>query len=97
MSDDKKDWDQTSFDEKMKESQLELTELRMQLQSLLVKFGLRALRTYQAARNLPLRSSEIESLVKYELDSVTNDLSERNAISSIVEQVKLEWEKQQTA
>ena len=97
MSDDKKDWDQTSFDEKMKESQLELTELRMQLQSLLVKFGLRALRTYQAARNLPLRSSEIESLVKYELDSVTNDLSERNAISSIVEQVKLEWEKQQTS
>ncbi len=96
MSDDKKTWDQGTFDEKMKGSQAELTELRLQLQNLLVKFGLRALRTYQAARNLPLRAGEIENLVKYELDNVITDLSEKNAISSIVKQVKLEWEKPQT-
>ena len=97
MSDEKKTWDQASFDEKMKESQAELTELRTQLQSLLVKFGLRALKTYQAARSLPLRSGEIENLVKYELDNVIGDLSDKNVLSPIIMQVKFEWEKQQTS
>ena len=96
MSEGSKSWDQTTFDEKMRESQAELTELRAQLQNLLVRFGLRALRTYQAARNLPLRSNEIESLVKYELDNVANDLSEKNNQSPIIKQVQLEWDKQQT-
>jgi hypothetical protein len=79
----------------MRESQAELEELRMQLQNLLVKFGLRAVRTYQAARVEPLRLSEIERLVRYELDNVATDLSEKNAIDPIIEQVKLEWERQQ--
>ncbi|HIJ09101.1 TPA: hypothetical protein HA274_07220 [Candidatus Bathyarchaeota archaeon] len=97
MSEDKKQWDQANFDAKMKESQVELLELRMQLQNLLVKFGLRALRTYQAARNVPLRPNEIENLVKYELDNVAGDLSEKEAQSPIINQVKLEWEKQPIA
>ena len=96
MIEDNKSWDQTSFDEKMKASQAELTELRAQLQNLLVRFGLRALKTYQAARNLPLRSSEIENLVKYELDNVANDLAEKSAQLPIIIQVKQEWEKRQT-
>ena len=55
MADERKPWDQESFDQKMKESLDELSSLRAELQSLLVKFGLRALKTYQAARNFPLR------------------------------------------
>jgi hypothetical protein len=96
MSEDIKSWDQTTFDRKMQDSQTELTALRTQLQSLLVKFGLRALRTYQAARNLPLKSSEIENLVKYEIENVAGDLTEKNALSLIINQVKQEWEMQQT-
>jgi hypothetical protein len=96
MSEDNKSWDQTTFDRKMQDSQTELTALRTQLQSLLVKFGLRALRTYQAARNLPLKSSEIENLVKYEVENVAGDLTEKNALSLIINQVKQEWEMQQT-
>jgi len=96
MSEDNKSWDQTTFDRKMQDSQTELTELRTQLQSLLVKFGLRALRTYQAARNLPLKSSEIENLVKYEIENVAGDLTEKNALSLIINQVKQEWEMQQS-
>jgi len=95
MTEEKKSWDQGSFDQKMKESQEELTELRNQLQNLLVKFGLRAVKTYQAARTEPLRSSEIERLVKYELDNVIIDLSAKNALDPIVKQARVEWEKQQ--
>jgi hypothetical protein len=95
VSEETTSWDQATFDVKMRESQAELTELRAQLQNLLVKFGLRALKTYQAARNLPLRSTEIESLVKYELDNVANDLSEKNNQLPIISQVRIEWEKQQ--
>lgn len=95
MTEEKKSKEQKSFDEAMKQSQNELTELRAQLQSLLVKFGLRALRTYQAARSEPLRSSEISQLVRYELNNVVGDLSEKNAFEPIISQAKLEWEKQQ--
>ena len=83
-----------SFDKLMKESRDELVDLRVQLQSLMVKFGLRALKTYQAARTEPLRSIEVASLVKYELDNVLVDLSESNSIDSIIKQTRLEWEKQ---
>jgi len=95
MTEEKKDWNQGNFDEKMKQSQNELSELRAQLQDLLVKFGLRALRTYQAARTEPLRSNETERLIKYELQNVINDLSEKNALDPIIKQAKLEWEKEQ--
>jgi hypothetical protein len=84
-----------SFDQLMKESRDELVDLRMQLQSLMVKFGLRALKTYQAARNEPLRPIEVASLVKYELENVIVDLSEPNSIDSIIKQTRLEWEKLQ--
>jgi hypothetical protein len=95
MTEEKQSSEQGSFDQAMKQSQTELTELRAQLQSLLVKFGLRALKTYQAARTEPLRSSEITQLVKYELQNVINDLSEKDALDPIVKQARLEWEKQQ--
>ena len=84
-----------SFDKLMKESRNELVNLRTQLQSLMVKFGLRALKTYQAARNEPLRPIEVASLVKYELENAIADLSEPNSIDSIIKQTKLEWEKLQ--
>jgi hypothetical protein len=95
MTEEKKMPASESFDQLMKESRDELVDLRMQLQSLMVKFGLRALKTYQAARIEPLRSIEVASLVKYELDNVIVDLSEPNSKDSIIKQTRLEWEKLQ--
>ena len=95
MSDDNKTQIQDNFDQKMKASQAELADLRMQLQNLLVKFGLRAVRTFQAARPEPLRSVEVERLVKYELDNAILDLSAKNALDPIVKQARLEYEKEQ--
>ena len=94
MTEEKKPWDQETFDQKMKESLNELSSLRMDLQNLLVKFGLRALKQYQAARNYPLRANEITRLVKYEIDNAIQDVSEPSSKDAIIQQAKTEWEKQ---
>jgi hypothetical protein len=93
MAEEKKPWDQESFDQKMKESLNDLSSLRLELQNLLVKFGLRALKQYQAARNYPLRANEIARLVKYEIENAIQDVSEQNSKDTIIKQTKIEWEK----
>jgi hypothetical protein len=93
MAEEKKPWDQESFDQKMKESLDDLSSLRMELQNLMVKFGLRALKTYQAARNYPLRANEIARLVKYEIDNAIQDVSEKESKEAIIKQARIEWEK----
>jgi len=94
MTEEKKMPASESFDQLMKESRDELVDLRIQLQSLMVKFGLRALKQYQAARHYPLRSNEIASLVKYEIENAIHDVSEQASKDEIIKQAKLEWEKQ---
>jgi hypothetical protein len=84
-----------SFDEAMSSSKNELEVLRVQLNDLMVKFGLRALRTYQTGKNYPLKPMEIKSLVKYELDNVIADVAQPDNIEAIVKKTALEWEKQQ--
>jgi len=79
----------------MKESREELVNLKEQLQNLMVKFGLRALKLYQTGRNEPLKPIELASLVKYELDNAIRDLSEPDSIEAIIKQTKIEWTKQQ--
>ena len=91
---EKRSWNSENFDQLMKESHAELLNLRIELQNLLVKFGLRALKTYQAARNEPLRRTEIDSLVRYEIENAIHDVSEQNSKSAIIKQARLEWEKQ---
>ena len=95
MSEEKKTWNQEDFNKTMQESLSELTGLRMELQNLMVRFGMRALKTYQAARPEDLKPNEISSLVKYELNSAIADLSDPKSIDAIIKQTRLEWEKQQ--
>jgi hypothetical protein len=94
MAEEKKTWNSENFDQLMKESHDELLKLRIELQNLMVKFGLRALKTYQAARNEPLRPTEIASLVKYEIENAIHDVSEQSSKDAIIKQAKTEWEKQ---
>ena len=94
MTEEKKQWNQEAFNLTMKESKNELEELKTQLQNLMVRFGMRALKTYQAARTEPLRPMEVKSLVKYEVDSAIIDLSDPKSINAIIEQATQEWEKQ---
>jgi hypothetical protein len=84
-----------SFDRAMSESKNELEALRAALNDLMVRFGLRTLRTYQTARKEPLKRGEIGSLVKYEMDNVIADLSQPGNIEAIIKRTALEWERQQ--
>jgi hypothetical protein len=95
MTEEEKSQASGNFDQLMKESSNELVNLKAELQNLMVKFGLRALRTYQAARTEPLRPAELASLVKYELQNAITDFSEPNSINSAIKQTITEWQKQQ--
>jgi hypothetical protein len=92
MNDEEK-WDSTAFDQKMKDSKNELIDLQNQLQDLMVKFCLRALRVYQATRPEPLRPSEVSLLSKNELNNAIADLTAQANIDDILKLVKEEWTK----
>jgi hypothetical protein len=96
VAEEKKTWNQEDYNKTMLESLAELTNLRMELQNLMVKFGLRALKTYQAARPEPLKPTEVGSLVEYELTNAITDLSDQKTLDAIIKQTRLEWEKQLT-
>jgi hypothetical protein len=83
-----------SFDEEMSKSKNELESLRAELNDLMVKFGLRALRTYQTGKSFPLKPMEIMSLVKYELDNVIADVAQQDNIEAVIKKTALEWQKQ---
>ncbi len=73
----------------------ELESLRTELQNLLVKFGLRALKLYQTGTNVPLQSGQMSYLIKYELTNAIADLQEAKIQEAIINQTKEEWKKQQ--
>ena len=87
--------DSKNYSQAMKDSKDELTVLQAELQSLMVQFGLRALKLYQTGTPVPLKSVEMSYLVKYELDNAIHDVAEAASIDAIIKQTKLEWEKQQ--
>ena len=90
-------WDSTGFDKLMKDSKNELLDLQNQLQNLMVKFCLRALRVYQATRPEPLRPNEVSLLIRNELNNAIADLTAQANMDNITKLVKEEWAKQQNA
>ena len=88
-------WVSTGFDKLMKDSKNELLDLQNQLQNLMVKFCLRALRVYQATRPEPLRPNEVSLLTKNELNNAIADLTAQTNMDNIAKLVKEEWTKQQ--
>ena len=87
-------WDSTGFDKLMKDSKIELVDLQNQLNNIMVKFCLRALRIYQATRPEPLRPNELALLVKNELNNAVLDLSAQVNLDNIMKLAKEEWLKQ---
>lgn len=94
MSEGKRMENADEFNNLMKQSKDKLGLLRIELQNLMVKFGLRALTLYQAARKESLRTTEMNSIIKYELTSAMRDFAEPENLERIIEQTKVEWEKQ---
>ena len=88
-------WDSKGFDKLMKNSKNELSELQNELQGVMVRFCMRALRVYQSTRPEPLRPGEIALLIKNELNNVIADLTAQPNLDNITKLVKEEWAKQQ--
>jgi len=89
-------WDSTNYSQKMKDGQNELFELQNQLNDVMVKFILRALRVYQSTRPEPLRPGEIALLVNNELKNVLYDLQAQPNLDSLAKAAKEAWIKEQT-
>jgi hypothetical protein len=83
------------YSQAMKGSANELETLRNELQNLMVKFGLRALKLYQTGTNEPLQPQQMSYLIKYELTNAIADLTEASNMEAIIQQTKAEWQKQQ--
>jgi len=94
MAEERK-WDSQGFDKLMKSSKDELSELQTEMQNVMVKSCMRALRVYQSTRPEPLRPGEIALLIKNELNYVIADLSAQANLENISKTVKEEWAKQQ--
>ena len=73
----------------------ELGTLRSELQNLMVRFGLRALKLYQTGTPEALQPQQMSYLIKYELTNAIQDLSAASNIEEIIKQTKEEWKKQQ--
>jgi hypothetical protein len=91
LSDSKKSQE---YAQTMKDSSQELETLRTDLQNLMIRFGLRALKLYQTGTSTPLQPTQLPYLIKYELTNVIQDLSSESNIKAIIEATKAEWEKQ---
>jgi len=91
---EEKNWDSKNFSKLMKNSKNELVDLQNELQNVMVKFCLRALRVYQSTRPEPLRPNEISLLIRNELSNVIADLTAQQNLDSITKLVKEEWAKE---
>ncbi len=94
MNEEKK-WDSKAFSDKMEDSKNELLDLQNELNNLMVKLCLRALRVYQATRPEPLRTGEIALLIKNELNFAIADLTAQTNLDEITKIVKEKWVEKQ--
>jgi hypothetical protein len=86
--------DSDAYSKKMTQSKDELTELQDELNNLIVRFVLRALRIYQSTRPEPLRVNEIALLVRNEIKNVLTDLTDQINTDAIAKLAKETWAKE---
>lgn len=86
--------DSIAYSKKMVESKDELTQLQEELNNVIVRFVLRALRIYQSTRSEPLRVNEIALLVRNEIKNVLTDLNDQTNTDAIAKMAKETWAKE---
>jgi len=77
----------------MTELASELETLRVELQNLMIRMGLRALKLYQTGTSEPLQTQQMSYLIKYELTNAIADLQDPKNMEAIISQTKEEWKK----
>jgi len=88
--------DSDAYSKKMLEAKDELGQLQAELNDVLVRFCLRALRVFQSTRPEPLRPGEIALIINNELvKGVLYDLNLQPSIDAIAKAAKEAWAKEQ--
>jgi len=88
--------DSDAYSKKMLEAKDELGQLQAELNDVLVRFCLRALRVFQSTRPEPLRPGEIALIINNELvKGVLYDLNLQPSIDAIAKAAKDAWAKEQ--
>lgn len=82
------------YAQSMTDSAKELETLRAELQNLMVRFGVRALKLYQTGTPEPLQPQQMSYLIKYELTNAIADLQEPKAMEETINRTKEEYKKQ---
>ena len=86
--------DSTAYSKKMTESKDELSTLQQELNDVIIRFVLRALRIYQSTRPEPLRINEIALLVRNEIKNVLTDLNDQVNTDNLAKLAKEAWAKE---
>ena len=87
--------DSDAYSKKMVEAKDELSQLQAELNNVLVKMCLRALRVFQSTRPEPLRPGEIALIINNELvKGVLYDLNLQQSIDAITKAAKEAWAKE---
>ena len=89
--------DSVAYSKKMTEAKDELTVLQEELNNVIVKFVLRALRVYQSTRPEPLRINEVALLVRNEIKNVLQDLTDQTNTDNLAKLAKEVWAKETKA
>jgi hypothetical protein len=88
--------DSDAYSKKMVEAKDELGQLQAELNNVLVKMCLRALRVFQSTRTEPLRPGEIALIVNNELvKGALYELNLQSSIDAIAKAAKETWAKEQ--
>jgi hypothetical protein len=88
--------DSAAYSKKMVEAKDELAQLQEELNNVLIKFALRALRVFQSTRPEPLRPGEIALIINNELvKGVLYDLNTQPSIDALAKAAKEAWANEQ--
>jgi hypothetical protein len=89
--------DSVAYSKKMSEAKDELSVLQEELNNVIVKFVLRALRIYQSTRPEPLRVNEVALLVRNEIKNALQDLNDPISTDNLAKLAKEAWAKEAKA
>ena len=75
----------------MKDAKDEFMDLQRELFNLMVKFSLRALKTFQAGKNEELNRLQINQIVTHEVECIIGDLSRLQFMELLTKKVELDF------
>jgi hypothetical protein len=84
-------WNKDKLDKAMEQSEKELVELNTRLFCVVAEFGVRALKTFQAAKSEPLNPLQINEIVTKEILAVIDSLQIPDIADRIIQKAEADF------